>query len=71
MRTVLLVALAALLSACSAGAPAGRTGAVGTVVAAENVWGSIASQLGGDKVRVTSIISSPNADPHEYEATAT
>ena len=39
------------------------------VVAAENFWGSIASQLGGDRVTVTSIIDNPNADPHDYEPT--
>lgn len=37
------------------------------IVAAENFWGSLASQLGGSKVRVVSIVSDPNADPHEYE----
>ena len=40
------------------------------MVAAENVWGSIAQQLGGSQVDVTSIISDPNADPHDYEPTA-
>ncbi|MGZ4543596.1 MAG: metal ABC transporter substrate-binding protein, partial [Mycobacteriaceae bacterium] len=40
------------------------------VVAAENFWGSIAADLGGKQVRVTNIINSPNADPHDYEATA-
>jgi zinc/manganese transport system substrate-binding protein len=40
------------------------------VVAAENFWGSIASQLGGNRVRVTSIITSPATDPHSYEPTA-
>ncbi|WP_030906139.1 metal ABC transporter solute-binding protein, Zn/Mn family [Streptomyces sp. NRRL F-5126] len=40
------------------------------VVAAENFWGSIASQLGGDHVKVTSIIDNPAADPHDYEPTA-
>ena len=40
------------------------------VVAAEDVWGSIAAQLGGDRVRVTSIVSNPAADPHDYEPTA-
>ena len=40
------------------------------VVAAENFWGSIASQLGGSKVAVDSIIVNPNTDPHSYEATA-
>ncbi len=38
-----------------------------TVVAAENLWGDIASQVGGRHVAVTSIISDPNADPHQYE----
>ena len=36
------------------------------VVAAENFWGSLVSQLGGSRVQVLSIISDPNADPHEY-----
>jgi len=40
------------------------------VVAAENFWGSIASQLGGSHVAVTSIITNPNTDPHAYEPTA-
>ena len=38
------------------------------VVAAENFWGSLASQLGGSHVKVTSVVSDPNADPHEYES---
>jgi zinc/manganese transport system substrate-binding protein len=37
------------------------------VVAAENFWGSLVSQLGGTHVNVLSIVSDPNADPHEYE----
>ncbi|MER5548456.1 zinc ABC transporter substrate-binding protein [Streptomyces sp. NPDC002589] len=40
------------------------------VVAAENFWGSIASQLGGSHVKVTSIINNPDTDPHAYEPTA-
>ena len=40
------------------------------VVASTNVWGDIAKQIGGDHVNVTSIMSDPNADPHEYEADA-
>jgi len=39
------------------------------VVASENFWGSIASQLGGTRVTVTSIINSPSGDPHDYEST--
>lgn len=40
------------------------------VVAAENFWGSLMQQLGGIHVNVTSIVSDPNADPHEYESSA-
>ncbi len=38
------------------------------VVAAENFWGSLVSQLGGTRVNVTSVVSDPNTDPHEYES---
>ncbi|HZC31052.1 MAG TPA: zinc ABC transporter substrate-binding protein [Gaiellaceae bacterium] len=40
------------------------------VTAAENFWGSIAAQLGGDRVQVTSLITNPATDPHAYEPTA-
>ncbi len=40
------------------------------VVAAENFWGSVARQLGGEKVEVESIIVNPATDPHSYEPTA-
>jgi zinc/manganese transport system substrate-binding protein len=40
------------------------------VVAGENFWGSLISQLGGNLTHVLSIVSDPNADPHEYEANA-
>src|ERR1043166_4006118 len=39
------------------------------VVAAENFWGSLAAQLGGDHAHVTDIIDNPAADPHDYEPT--
>ncbi|HEY0871414.1 MAG TPA: zinc ABC transporter substrate-binding protein [Acidothermaceae bacterium] len=40
------------------------------VVAAENFWGSIASQLGGVKVDAQSIITNPDTDPHDYDPSA-
>src|SRR6266849_8024202 len=40
------------------------------VVAAENFWGSLVSQLGGTHTQVLSIVSDPNADPHDYESNA-
>ena len=38
------------------------------IVAAENFWGSLASQLAGIHGNVTSIVSDPNTDPHEYQS---
>nr|WP_238361946.1 zinc ABC transporter substrate-binding protein [Actinopolymorpha pittospori] len=38
------------------------------VVASTNVYGDIVKQIAGDKVHITSIIASPDADPHSYEA---
>lgn len=57
------------LAACGGVGPAPAPSGTVAVVAAENTWGSIASQVGGAHVRVTSIISSPDADPHDYEPT--
>src|SRR5215471_6874763 len=60
---------ASALPGCAPGV-APRSAGVIPVVAAESMWGSIAAQLGGDRVSVTSIVSDPNADPHEYESSA-
>src|SRR5579872_1008773 len=38
------------------------------VVAAENFYGDMASQIGGANVAVTSILSNPDEDPHLFEA---
>jgi zinc/manganese transport system substrate-binding protein len=54
-------------SASSSGSGSGKTI---QVVAAENFWGSVASQLGGSHAKVTSVINNPDADPHDYEPTA-
>lgn len=40
------------------------------VVAGTNVWGDIASQIGGEHVNVTSVLSDPEADPHLFESDA-
>lgn len=45
----------------------GATAAV-PVVAAENFYGDVARQIGGDAVSVVSILSNPDQDPHEFEA---
>ncbi len=57
----------AALAACGSDTSAAPSGKI-QVVAAENFWGSIASQLGGRSVSVRSIVTDPNADPHEYES---
>lgn len=71
MRTVgaLLIVLALTLAAaaCGGSPSAGQAGSI-SVVAGENFWGSVATQLGGSKVNVQSVVSDPNADPHEYES---
>jgi zinc/manganese transport system substrate-binding protein len=64
---VALLALAA--GGCATTAPHDGAATL-TVVAAENFWGSLAAQLGGTRVTVTSVINSPDADPHDYEPTA-
>ncbi len=70
LRTVLVItALCVALAGCGGGGQASSHGKL-QVVAAENFWGSIASQLGGSKVSVQSIIVNPNTDPHSYEPTA-
>src|SRR4051794_21019860 len=72
LAAVLLVGGAALLAGCgsSAGSFPGSASGKLQVAAAENFWGSIAAQLGGEKVAVTSIVVNPNTDPHAYEPSA-
>ena len=41
-----------------------------TIVAGENFWGSIVSQLAGKAGNVTSVVTNPNADPHTYESSS-
>src|SRR3954447_18580654 len=72
MTIALLAAVVTFAAACGgqSKAMAVTPNGVLQVVAAENFWGSIASQLGGSRVRVTSVITSPSTDPHDYEPTA-
>jgi zinc/manganese transport system substrate-binding protein len=69
--------VAALMAAgCGSSSPkaspaATNSGGNGTVaiVAGENEYGNVASQIGGAYVTVFSVDSNPNTDPHTYEAT--
>jgi ABC-type metal ion transport system, periplasmic component/surface adhesin len=78
-KSLAIVALAStsllLLAGCSGTSTPDASGSASAdgklvVVASTNVYGDIASTIGGDRVEVSSIISSSAQDPHEYEATA-
>jgi zinc/manganese transport system substrate-binding protein len=56
----LLAAIGTLTNACAADAEI-------AVVAAENFYGDVAKQIGGERVAVVSIISNPDQDPHLFE----
>ena len=66
--TSALVAALALgaLAGCAQGAAAAENGV--RVVASLDVYGDLAGTIGGGRVRVTSIIDEPSADPHSFEA---
>jgi zinc/manganese transport system substrate-binding protein len=75
-----LAACAIALAGCGSSAPAPSSTAASAsssateaapveVVASTDVYGSIVKVIGGERVAVTSIIHSPDADPHEYEST--
>jgi len=65
MRTILVITLILVLAGCGGGSTStnGRL----NVVAAENVYGNIATQIARRHISVTSILTSPNADPHLFE----
>jgi zinc/manganese transport system substrate-binding protein len=68
IAVVVLGAILSLATACGNSTP---TGPGTTVVAVENFWGSIATQLAGSRANVLSIITNPQTDPHAYEPTPT
>jgi zinc/manganese transport system substrate-binding protein len=53
----------------AAATAASSGGATIAVVAGENEYGDVTSQIGGPYVSVYSVDSNPNTDPHTYEAT--
>jgi zinc/manganese transport system substrate-binding protein len=57
--------LAAALGAAAFGATAAKKI---QIVAAENMYGDVARQIGGDSVDVVSVIANPDQDPHLFEA---
>lgn len=71
-RLLALLATAATIGLALAGCSgsAGDPPADIQVVASTNVYGSLASTIGGAQASVTSIIDDPAKDPHEYQADA-
>jgi zinc/manganese transport system substrate-binding protein len=69
-RLAAACAIVALALACGSPGASGTSSSAISVIAGENFWGSIALQLGGTRVNVQSVVTDPNADPHEYESSA-
>jgi zinc/manganese transport system substrate-binding protein len=68
MKTVTGFAFALLLALGQAPASFAAEGKI-AVVAAENFYGDIARQIGGEQVEVVSIMNNPDQDPHLFETT--
>ncbi len=68
MKTIAGLVLAALLAIAAPPSARAADGKI-AVVAAENFYGDIARQIGGDRVTVVSIMNSPDQDPHLFETT--
>ena len=66
-----LTGLVLLLLPAACGPSSATSGSRGVVavVAGENEYGNVVSQIGGRYVSVYSVDSNPNTDPHTYEAT--
>ncbi|WP_254205296.1 metal ABC transporter solute-binding protein, Zn/Mn family [Nocardia alni] len=67
-----IVGLAAgALAACSSnGTSGGSSGGKIVAVGAENEYADVISQIGGQYVTVSAIMSDPNTDPHTFESSA-
>jgi zinc/manganese transport system substrate-binding protein len=68
MKAVVLALALTLIPALGQGAPARAEDRI-AVVAAENFYGDIARQIGGEQVAITSIMNNPDQDPHLFETT--
>ncbi|HKM87127.1 MAG TPA: zinc ABC transporter substrate-binding protein [Xanthobacteraceae bacterium] len=70
MKVVLGLTTALLLTLAAATTARAADGKI-ALVAAENFYGGVAQQIGGDRVAVTSILSNPDQDPHLFEVSPT
>lgn len=62
--------LAGCSSSSSSSSSAGSGDGTVRVVASTDVYGDIATTIGGDAVQVTSLMTDPAQDPHSFEASA-
>lgn len=60
-----------LLASCSSGTPSAsaKSGLI-NAIGAENEYANVLSQIGGQYVKVSSILNNPNTDPHTFEASS-
>ena len=63
MKILIALSIALLAMVTVARAAEGKI----EVVAAENFYGNVAQQIGGDRVSVVSILNNPDQDPHLFE----
>ena len=69
LSTLLIVSALAVGTGAQAQVPSPDGVGKIAVVAAQNFYGDIARQIGGDRVAVSSIMSNPDQDPHLFETT--
>jgi zinc/manganese transport system substrate-binding protein len=63
-----VILIVGLLAACTGGPAAPDSGPTIAVLGTENFYADLLTQIGGSRVKASSILNDPNADPHEYEA---
>jgi zinc/manganese transport system substrate-binding protein len=68
MKTISGFIIALLLALASPQVAPAADGKI-SVVAAENFYGDIARQIGGERIDVASIMNNPDQDPHLFETT--
>ena len=68
MKAIRQIASASAITFAMALASAADDTRIG-IVAAENFYGDVARQIGGDRVVVSTILSNPDQDPHLFETT--
>jgi zinc/manganese transport system substrate-binding protein len=68
LLAVLAAVIAAAAAACSGGATAASDSGKIVAIGAENEYADVISQVGGEYVQASAIMSNPNTDPHTFEA---